>query len=205
MNWDHWEVLLLAPIMLVDYALTILGARMAGREYASHFRSEHYELNPVWQAAIKTKRWFNPRHHVLALALPIVLFYVEQSSRGNLAISFAVLNAGILSMYAMILGQHASNLLVFRRLAMRPGDVTGSITMKHSFELANARYRALACAFPLALGAALSRHPVAIGTAIGPAFYLLANLVWSAGRSPDKAILDGPAKGASGEPASPSA
>lgn len=180
MTWEHWEVLLLAPIMLLDHALTILGARMKEREYASHFRSEHYELNPAWQTAIRTKRWLNPRHHFLALVLPVAMFWSERAANGEATRYFGPLNAGILSMYAMIIGQHVGNLLVFRRLAFRPGEITGAITISHSFELANSRYRSFACFFPLVAGAALSGHPVAIGAAFGPAFYLLANFVWSA-------------------------
>lgn len=192
MTWEHWEVLLLTPIMLLDHSLTILGARMSERRYANHFRSEHYELNPVWQSAIRTKRWFNPRHHILAIAIPIALFYLEQATP-QISAYYGPLNAGLLSLYSMILGQHLCNLLVFRRLDRRPGEVSGSVTMSHPFVLENARYRAFVCAFPLVVAAALSRHPLAIGAALGPAFYLLSNFVWSARRKSGKNPAQGPA------------
>ncbi|MCC6740611.1 MAG: hypothetical protein IT452_16325 [Planctomycetia bacterium] len=184
MTWDYWEILLLAPIMLADYFLTILGARTAQGTYTKHFNSGSYELNPVWRSAVKTRRWFNFRHHVPAVVVPITMFFVERSTLPRPVPLFGLINAGMLSMYALILGHHAGNLLLFRRMARRPTEVTGTVKMSHTFELANARYRVLASAFPLVVGAALSRHPVALGAALGPVLYLLALSVWSANSRP---------------------
>src|ERR1700752_3744988 len=74
----HPGFLLLPLLMLSDYLLTIAGARLRLETYERHFRTEHYELNPIWQQAVAKLRWFNPRHLLLTIVLTaIILFCVE--------------------------------------------------------------------------------------------------------------------------------
>ena len=56
-------VLLAVPVlMLLDYLLTILGAKASVRVYRRHFVVPNYELNPLWQESVRKQRWLNPRH-----------------------------------------------------------------------------------------------------------------------------------------------
>ena len=56
------QILILPVLMLADYFLTVAGAILKDRGYSKHFRSRHYELNPVWQKQIAARKWFSPRH-----------------------------------------------------------------------------------------------------------------------------------------------
>jgi hypothetical protein len=75
----HPEFLLLPVAMVADYLLTIACARLRVRGHAEHFKTAHYELNPIWQSAVAKKRWFNARHLVLTFVLSSILIAcVEQ-------------------------------------------------------------------------------------------------------------------------------
>ncbi|HCE45746.1 MAG TPA: hypothetical protein DET40_19560 [Lentisphaeria bacterium] len=53
----HQEVLLLPMPMFSDYFLTLLGAVMKDKKYCEHLKTQHYELNPVWQVNIAQKKY----------------------------------------------------------------------------------------------------------------------------------------------------
>lgn len=74
----HHPVILAVPLlMLLDYALTILGARASLQVYRRHFRMPHYELNPMWQKSVAQLRWFNPRHLGLVCLVTALLLLPE--------------------------------------------------------------------------------------------------------------------------------
>src|SRR5262245_6019846 len=58
----HPEVLLVPVLMVLDYYLTLYGAHLAEQSYRRHFKTEHYELNPIWQRAVARRRWINLWH-----------------------------------------------------------------------------------------------------------------------------------------------
>ena len=43
----HPEVLFVPVLMVLDYYLTLYGAHLAEQSYRRHFKTEHYELNPI--------------------------------------------------------------------------------------------------------------------------------------------------------------
>jgi len=49
------EVLLLPVMMILDYVLTLTGAKLAERKYRLHFKIVQYELNPIWQKSVNHK------------------------------------------------------------------------------------------------------------------------------------------------------
>ncbi len=74
----HPEALLLPIMMLADYFLTVAGAILREKGYSLHFRDPHYELNPVWQKHIAEKKWLNPRHALLTIALSAMLILLTE-------------------------------------------------------------------------------------------------------------------------------
>jgi len=79
----HPESLLIPVLMLCDYWLTVAGARAREGAYAEHFKTRHYELNPLWQKAIARKRWFNLRHLGLTLAFGALFFHLGETALAN--------------------------------------------------------------------------------------------------------------------------
>lgn len=185
MRWDHWEVLLLSPMMILDYFMTILGATLAEKSYRRHFKNPDYELNPVWQKTVREKRWFNPRHLVLATLLPTLLLYSEQlldaasSQHAATAAWVLGLNGAVLSYYGILLGVHLGNILTFMRMTRHPEEVSGEVRMSQGFALARTRHLNLLAIVPLALAAGFSRHPFVVGAATGPILMFAVNLIWS--------------------------
>ena len=68
----HPEVILVPAFMLADYFLTLAGAVLRDRKYSDHFKTEHYEMNPLWQKDVARKKWLNPRHIVLVVVVSCV-------------------------------------------------------------------------------------------------------------------------------------
>jgi hypothetical protein len=59
---EKYKFFLIPLLMLSDYFLTVVEARMAAKKYRQHFNFPDYELNPAFQKQIAQKRWFSPRH-----------------------------------------------------------------------------------------------------------------------------------------------
>ena len=73
----HPEIFLLPVFMLADYFLTIYSAVLLDRRYRDFFKINQYELNPLWQKAVASKTWFNPKHlGITALATDLPPFFV---------------------------------------------------------------------------------------------------------------------------------
>jgi hypothetical protein len=171
------EVLLLPILMFADYFLTVWGAIQRDKKYFLHFKTQHYELNPIWQNHIAKKKWFNPRHFVLTVLLSAILICVVES--GNIPDDFVQIVTGcVLVLYGMILGRHLSNLLVFGHLIRKPNEVSGEITMSHQFVLCLSLYQSLTVMIPVALIAWFSHSRFALGGAVGIVLFFVFHLVW---------------------------
>jgi hypothetical protein len=172
------ESLLIPIMMFADYFLTVFGAIQREKNYSTHFKVEHYELNPIWQKQIAMKRWFNPRHVVLTIVLSIiVVFSVEHE--GVPDVFARALLGGLLVLYGLVLAKHVSNLLIFRRLSARPEEVSGQVVMSHQFVLYISRRQILLALIPVSLVALFSGSPFAWGGVIGIVFLMILHGVWA--------------------------
>lgn len=198
----HPQVLLLPLLMLSDYFLTVLGAAQSEKGYRNHFRMQHYELNPLWQQSISRKKWFNPRH--IALTAIVSCGTAGLLEVGDLTepVAEAILGC-LLVFFAMLVGRHLSNILVFRRFAKRPDEVSGQVSMAHSLMLAISAYQFLVAAVPLALLAVLSPTPFTLGAAVGGPLVLFVHGIWAAQK--DSGNPKPPIAGEKGQPATPNA
>jgi len=101
--------------MLADYLLTVIGTIQKEKKYDDHFKSQYYELNPLWQKQISQRKWFNPRHILLTVSFSAVIAYLIEF--GGLP---AFLAQGVIGclfiLYGLIIGRHLSNILVFLHL-----------------------------------------------------------------------------------------
>lgn len=74
---QHPEIFLIPLLMLADYFLTLVGAKMAEEKYRLHYKITNYELNPFWQKSVNERRWLNPRHLILVTLITILLLLGE--------------------------------------------------------------------------------------------------------------------------------
>src|SRR5215469_12277184 len=75
---NHPVILAVPVLMLLDYVLTILGAKAGVRVYRQHFQSPYYELNPLWQKSVEQLRWFNPRHFIIVCLVASLLVLLDR-------------------------------------------------------------------------------------------------------------------------------
>ncbi|MCC6696116.1 MAG: hypothetical protein IT365_10855 [Candidatus Hydrogenedentes bacterium] len=180
----HPEVLLLPVFMLLDYYLTIVGASLNEKGYAKHIAMQHYEMNPVWQKQIAQKKWFNPRHLLLALvfslvfallvevALPTPPFTPLDSTLTPFLMGF------LLVLFASVLGRHVSNILIFRSVLRDSSGISGHVDIEHGLMLSWSLYQYFAVLLPLALVAIFVPHPFVLGGLAGALMLVFTHFEW---------------------------
>jgi hypothetical protein len=163
--------------MLSDYFLTIAGARSRASAYASHFRTRHYELNPIWQNAVSKLRWINKRHLFVTAVIGVVLLAMSETLRD--ADEFVELvEGGMIGALGSVNGRHLSNLATFGYAKRHPDSVEGSVTMSHAFVLWISTFQTFALFVPAVLLACYLPRPIVIGFAGGLAMLIAVHLVW---------------------------
>jgi hypothetical protein len=173
----HPEIILLPILMISDYLLTVLGAIQRERKYNDHFKTQHYELNPMWQKSITQKRWFNPRHILLTALVCGALVCVLEFGHTPEPFAEAVLGCFFVA-FGMILGAHFSNILMFRRMARRPREISGQVIMAHSLSLSISAYHYLMVAIPVAIMAIFSPTPFVLGGLAGVGLIFVYHISW---------------------------
>lgn len=170
-------LLALPVLMILDYYATVLGSVWHDRGYNRHFVSQHYELNPVWQRSIDERNWFNPRHLAFVVLASGGLIALLQ--RDALPNAWAEGFVGVaLGTYAVLLGRHLGNLMIFRYFSNHPNEVTGTVSMAHPLLLAISGTQLAVALVPLVLVALLSGSTYAIGGAIGALAVTAMHLAW---------------------------
>ncbi len=123
----YFVVGLILSLMILDYWLTLVGQksyRKFGRKYVQF---EFYELNPIWQKAIKEGK-YHPGHLtgvVFILLAIICLFYFSKSKT---VYEFVV--GGFVILWVNVLSQHIHNIAYFRFIGKHPNLIKGRIEYK---------------------------------------------------------------------------
>ena len=171
------EILLLPILMFSDYILTVTGAIQKEKKYDDHFKTPHYELNPVWQKSISEKRWFNPRHLLLTLIVSIGLtFLVEFGGLPTFLIQGMI--GCLFVVYGMIIGRHLSNILVFWLFDKKPDEISGQVVMTHSLLLSISAFQYLIGLIPIFFIVAFVPTPYTIGGLAGACLIFIVHAIW---------------------------
>jgi hypothetical protein len=80
--------------------------------------------------------------------------------------------------FGMIVGRHLSNILIFRRFARRPEEVSGQVVMAHSLVLSISTFHYLVVAVPVAMIAVFCPTPFTIGGAVAAVSVFYVHYVW---------------------------
>jgi hypothetical protein len=164
-------------MMLADYYLTVLGALQAARKYRQHYKTEHYELNPIWQQDIARAKWFNPRHLALVVLISgALLLGIELADPLDFFIQ-GVLGC-TLTMQGFVVGRHLSNLLMFRYLIRKPDEISGEITLSHPLLIVVSAYQHLGALLPLVFIAVFTASWFAYGGVLGMVVLVAVHYVW---------------------------
>lgn len=174
----HPEIILLPILMFLDYFLTVLGATLKEKKHSEHFKSAHYELNPIWQRPIAKKKWFNPRHLFLTLLVSGLLFGMIECTTMPEYLIEGVLGCFFV-LWGMIIGRHLSNIMIFRYLIRKPDDISGEVTVAHTFSLYISTYQYLVAAIPIALIAVFTPTPFVLGGLVGVCLLFVVHFRWA--------------------------
>lgn len=174
---NHPEVCLVPVLMFLDYFLTVLGAIQREKKYSEHFKSQHYELNPLWQKAIAKKKWFNIRHTLITVAFSSYLVWFAKYADVPDEFIDGLLGCVIVC-FAVLVGRHISNLLIFRYSRRNPDAISGQVRMSHPMMLAVSSYQLSTVLLPVALIAACTGSPFALGGVAGVCLLLVSHGIW---------------------------
>ena len=174
---SHPEVLLTPLLMLTDYYLTLLCAVLKEKRYDACFKTEHFELNPMWRSDVAQKKWFNVRHLALTSLLSAALIWTV--GYGGLPTEFIDCMLGALFVvYGLVIGRHLSNITFFVYINRRPSEISGQVTMSHPLVMALSMSHTLVVALPLIAVALSAPGPFVNGGLLGVVVFLIVHLFW---------------------------
>lgn len=165
-----YRALIILPLMLGDYLLTLVGEVLRRKRYQEHIKIEHYELNPLWQKTVPKVRWFNPIH----LSLTALVTFIFMMGMPDFLWGL------YLSIYGLILARHLTNILAFTYLNKRPEALQGQATFDHTYVLITSRNQVLHALVPLLLAAIFSQQWSGYlwGGVLGLLLLMLTNQAW---------------------------
>ena len=173
----HPEVFLIPVFSLADYFLTLVGAVLREKKFGHHFKTELYELNPVWQSVIAEKKWFNPKHLLLTIIETSALVFVIEF--GDIPETFVEIVLGFFLVgNGILVGRHLDNILTFWHVIRKPGEISGQVSITHALVLSMSMYKQVVVAVPLILILLFAPSPFMVGATLVCVLQMLMHLIW---------------------------
>lgn len=160
-------VLLIPVLMLLDYYLTIAGVILYRRKYGHHYKLPQYELNPIWQSDIGSKRWINLRFLAIVLAVTVLFILLGQMAGPEISEVLQIPLGMLFTIYALVIGRHLSNILIFRYAEKHPSAMTGELRITQEMALKLSQYSTVMVGLPVLAITLATRTPFAWGSLIG--------------------------------------
>jgi hypothetical protein len=186
---NHLKIFIIPVLMLADYFLTVVGARMSEKKYRQHFKISSYELNPIFQRQIAQKRWFSAKHSAGVLVVT-AFCWLWANNWNELAENNEVLFGFFAGLFTTIIGAHLANIFTFFYLIKNPTEVSGEIVLHHCYTLSTTSFRYLIVLLPLILIGIFSGSPFVYGaiSSVGTLIFLHAIWYVKAKKSKSKTI-----------------
>ena len=159
-------VLVLPLFMLADYYLTLLGERLS-KEYREHYVLKEYEVNPLWQGDVKKQKWFNPKQLSLVVVFTGIFYFFIQYLYENDFSLLQFMMGAITAPYAIILGRHLSNLLLFIYIRKNPATLEGKVIIPSTYMLVTSRIMVVPGIFMYIVIYAFTQHNFVLGGVVG--------------------------------------
>ena len=174
---EHPEILLVMILMFSDYYLTLFGAKLRDREYSKYFKVKYYELNPIWQRDIKNKKLFNIR--LLLMLLFSFCFFIYIFEFDEMSDLFKeILIGALLTHYGMLTGRHISNIFTYNYTEKHPEELSGEITISHSYNLHTSIFQYSVAIVPIAIIAIVNQTPILVGCVLGALINIVIHFLW---------------------------
>ncbi len=177
----YLAVLIVPLLMLADYYLTLYGASLKQRSgYDRFFVSEHYELNPTFQADVARLRWFNPRHLYSVGLLLFALEFLAILANLDVLIDalFQLVLGDLCILYLSIIGKHLQNILTFRYIQSYAAEVSGQISISYLMSLRLSQYQYLPVFLAVLCIAWVTQSMFAIGGVFGTLHVIFSHWLW---------------------------
>ena len=174
----HPIILVVPVLMLLDYLLTILGAKASSGIYRQHFRSPHYEMNPLWQKSVQRLQWFNPRHFIIVCMVTVLLVVLDRMPTVPFA-SFDLAVGMLVGASGSVCGRHLTNLLLFAYLNRHPTEISGQVDLTHRLMLKISLFNCLGLVPLLGLIVVLVPELSTVGALLGVLAVAMGHVVWA--------------------------
>lgn len=157
-------------LMQVDYYLTLWSSALYERHFSGFVKTEDFELNPMWQKAVRARRLFNPVSLFVTLLMTGAVFVLCRCDGAfpyegrQFIVGFA------LGLYAAVNLNHVSNIMTYQYFRDHPGAAHGALgyRLNAALRMAEIRYEVLAGV--LLLAAFLAPMIFTIAFALAPVF-----------------------------------
>jgi hypothetical protein len=174
---NHPVILVVPVLMLLDFLLTILCAKLSSGVYRKHVRCPHLEVNPLWQKSVDRLEWFNPRY--LTLVCVVTTALVVADLMPNFPSSLLELFVGMcLGGPGAACGRHLTNLLTFTFLNRHPTEISGELILTHKLVLEMSLFGFLGLVPMLGLVVVLVPEFYTAGVLLGILVLCLEHLDW---------------------------
>jgi hypothetical protein len=171
-------VLVIPLFMMADYYLTLLGNKIS-KEYREHFAMKDYEVNPLWQKDVSRQKWFNPKQLALVAAFTAIFYFFIQYLYDRDYILMQLMMGMITAPYAIILGRHLSNLLLFSFVRKNPGILEGKLMIPYQYMLATSRIMVVPGIFMFIVIYAFTQDFFVLGGTIGSVILFCVHFIWA--------------------------
>ncbi len=174
------QILIIPILMITDYALTIWGAVLSRKQYALHFKTKIYELNPMWQKDVEKLKFFSLKHMVAVVIvtgyfLLIALIFPEEYNR-----IFSLVLGMVTIPFLTIIGRHMSNVLLFSFLILNPGEVEGEVAISKLLTNKTSQYNILPYIFIIGIIYFYTYSDFVLGGVLGCTILFFEHYIWKA-------------------------
>ena len=174
----HLGYLLIPLFMFADYLLTIAGSTLKEKVHCNHFKTKHYELNPIWHDNVKQKKWFSPKHTAITLIFSLFLIFCAESNYLSDKFAEGLLGCLLVS-FGMINGRHLSNILSFLYINQHSDSVSGQVFMSHELVSRLSTYQYIGVYLPIMIIAIFSPSPFIYGALCSIVLNTKAHILWA--------------------------
>lgn len=166
----------IAPLLvLANIALFHYSNAMRKRAHAKFFDYELYNLNPIWQKSVDSRRWLSIPSVTSMILLGLYFYFLPGILE---AWMLRFIQGMFLGVYATLIGRYFANILLFAAVHKNPKLLEGSVKISSEFLYRDSRYKLLPVICLLFVLALMERTPFLFGALFGVCSFGLCFFIW---------------------------